>query len=159
MESRNPTTGAARELPLALAILAQEHVAILQAFDRLEAAVSTEERDTARASLLELAHRHLELEERVFYPALNRAEGLSPLRDRSEEEHRELREALAALGSESNTDGGAVRLARLVFERHRQGEEDELFPLAERKLSAHLAELAIELEQQREASQGAYGVG
>jgi hemerythrin-like domain-containing protein len=159
METHARTEEQGRELPLALAILAQEHVAIAKAFDRVEAAVTNAERADARKALVAIARRHLELEERVFYSALDRAEGMAPVRHRSEAEHHELREALAALADDGNLDRGAVRLARLVFERHRQSEESELFPMAERKLGNHLAELAVELEQEREAGEGAYGVG
>lgn len=147
-----------RDLPLALAILEREHADIDQAFERLENAGSAAERESARTSLAAAVERHLALEEAVFYPALDRAEGLASMRRRGEGEHAELREAMASLGDES-ADNGGVRLARRVFERHRRGEEDEVFPLVQRSLADGLPALALELEQQREAERGAYGVG
>lgn len=157
METKSSEQG--RELPLALAVLAREHDEIEQAFERMERARDNSERSSARTALTEAVERHLALEESVFYPALERAEGLAPLRRRGEAEHAELRAALATLGDDSAADEGALRLARLVFDRHRRGEEDEVFPLAERLLGDALVALAVELEQQREAEKGAYGVG
>jgi hemerythrin-like domain-containing protein len=147
-----------RELPLALAILKREHEEIDRAFERLERAVAAAERESARTRLAEAVERHLALEEAVFYPALDREPGLAPMRRRGEAEHEELRAAMAQLGDESGNTG-AVRLARLVFERHRRGEEDEVFPLVQRRLGEGLPALAVELEQQREAEKGAFGVG
>jgi hypothetical protein len=148
-----------RELPLALAILIREHEEIDRAFDRLEHAGSAAERERARTQLTEAVERHLTLEEAVFYPALDREASLSPMRRRGEAEHAELRDAMTQVGVESAGNNGAVRLARLVFERHRRGEEEEVFPLVQRRLVDALPALAVELEQQREAEKGAYGVG
>jgi hemerythrin-like domain-containing protein len=156
---QNDSTGPQRELPLALAILQREHEEIVEAFERLENACSASERESARSLLAAAVERHLALEESVFYPTLDSAEGLGAMRRRGEAEHAELRDAMASVGEEGATSNGAVRLARLVFERHRRGEEDEVFPLVQRRLADGLQALAVELEQQREAEKGAYGVG
>lgn len=156
METQSVEAG--RERPLALAILVREHDEIARAFECLEKAEGAD-RAQMRASLLEAVDRHLALEESVFYPALDRGEGLDTMRRRSEQEHDELRNALRSLRGDGDPDTGAIQLARLVFERHRRGEEEEVFPLVERTLDEALPELAIELEQQREAENGAYGVG
>jgi hemerythrin-like domain-containing protein len=156
---RNDSSGPQRELPLALAILQREHEEIVQAFERLENACSADERQSARTLLTAAVEHHLALEEAVFYPTRDSAEGLGAMRRRGEAEHAELRDAMASLGEEGATSNGAVRLARLVFERHRRSEEDEVFPLVQRRLADRLETLAVELEQQREAEKGAYGVG
>lgn len=147
-----------RDHPLALALLQREHDEIERAFERVENA-SGPQREHARALLLEAIDRHLALEEAVFYPALERTEGLAPMRRRSEQEHDELRAALAPLREDGKAEADALHSARLVFHRHRRGEEEEVFPLVQRKLGELLPELALELEQQREAEKGAYGVG
>lgn len=156
MDTEDSSTG--RDHPLALALLLREHDEIERAFDDVENAVGPQ-REHARALLLEAIDRHLALEETVFYPALERTEDLAPMRRRSEQEHDELRAALAPLRNDGEAQADALRSARLVFHRHRRGEEEAVFPLVQRKLGELLPELALELEQQREAGKGAYGVG
>lgn len=148
------------DTPLALALLARQHDEI----DVLLGELAAREGDLQRARrlLCQAIAQHLTIEEKVFYPALARVEALGSFIDRMHDQHRVIRETVQALlaaeiGSEDF--GQAVTMLNEAVDRHVEDEEQRAFDYAVEHLGGELDALAVELEDQREASQGAFGVG
>lgn len=150
----------APDTPLALALLARQHDEI----DVLLGELAAREGDLQRARrlLCQAIEQHLSIEEKVFYPALARVEALSAFVDRMHDQHRVIRETLQALLTTdiaSEEFGQAVRMLNDAVDRHVEDEEQRAFDYAVEHLGGELDALAVELEAQREAAQGAFGVG
>ena len=146
--------------PLALQLLHREH----QQTDALLGQLMAGEGDLLRACqrLCEQIELHMAIEEKIFYPALARLEMLASFVDHLQEQHAVIRQDLQALREMSPGDSGfleAVRRLNESFDQHVADEESRGFAYATEHLAGELDALAVEMEDEREALRGAYGVG
>lgn len=126
-------------------LLRQDHLKAKRLFERLgevaEAATNT--RDRLFQELKQELERHAELEEKHFYPALERHDEAKELVGEALEEHDEIGQLIDAL-DQTEQEGGdwAMRFAELQeeVEFHVEEEETELFPQAQELLDASEAE-------------------
>lgn len=126
-------------------LLRQDHQKAKRLFERLgevaEPATSTRER--LFQELKQELERHTELEEKHFYPALERHDEIRDLVGEALEEHDEIGELIEAL-DQAEQDGGewVMRFTELQeeVEFHVEEEEAELFPRAQELLEPSEAE-------------------
>ena len=126
-------------------LLRQDHLKAKRLIERLgevaDAATSTRER--LFQELKQELERHSELEEKHFYPALERHDEGRELVGEALEEHDEIGQLIDAL-DQSEEEGGdwAMRFSELQeeVEFHIEEEETELFPQAQELLDASEAE-------------------
>jgi iron-sulfur cluster repair protein YtfE (RIC family) len=130
-------------------LLRQDHLKAKRLFERLsevaEPATSTRER--LFQELKQELERHTELEEKHFYPALERYEEAQELVGEALEEHDEIGQLIEALDqSEPDDQEWAMRLSELQeeVEFHIEEEETELFPQAQELLKASEAQAIAE---------------
>lgn len=145
---------------LALRFLQREHEEIDVLLGELMA--GTGDLVRARRLVCERLEQHMTVEEKVFYPALARMEMLGAFIDRMHDQHRVVRECLEALREvEPGQAGFAAAVRRLddAVDRHIQDEEQRGFAYAAEHLAGELDTLAVEMEAQRDAQRGAFGVG
>lgn len=147
-------------LPLALDLLARQHEEV----DVLLGELAAREGDLLRARrlLCQALEQHMGIEEKVFYPALARNEAIGSFVDRLHDQHRVIRESMHAL-LDTDVDAeqfdAAVRMLNEAVDLHVQDEEARGFDYAIEHLAGELDGIAVEMEAQREAARGAFGVG
>lgn len=149
-----------QSLPLALQLLARQHIDIDGLLGKLAARAG--DGSSERRLLCEALEQHMTLEEKVFYPALGRLEALASFVQRMHDQHRVIRECLQQLLDtelQADTFDRAVSTLNEAVDLHVQDEEQRAFDYAVEHLAAELDGLAVEMEAQREAEQGAFGVG
>ena len=146
---------------IALDLLKEEHEHV----DRLlgELSAHTGDLDQVRRTLSEELDRHMQLEEQVFYPALERLEMLASFVARLRDQHARMREALQSLCAADlgDRDGFSAAVAHLnsLFDAHVVEEQGRAFPYAREHLADELDSIAVEMEHCRDALRGAFGVG
>jgi hemerythrin superfamily protein len=140
----------------AIALLKEDHEQVMDIFDQLESLDDTEEDTTAATLFTQLKQaltKHTEIEEKVFYPAL---EEFDETRDRIEEayrEHQEVDQMLTDLSEKSEDDEDFLdRISELrdKVEHHVDEEENEIFPEAERLCEeSQLEEMGQKMDQMK----------
>lgn len=139
----------------AIELLEQQHRTIESLFEKLDKSQAPFSMFERIADTLAV---HMEIEERVFYPAA-RGERTDDEEEESLQEHRELKEIIAELLNHKTVDAtfiARLKVLRETFEHHVEEEEGELFPTVrdafeeERltELSEEMEALAEELEDE-----------
>jgi len=133
-------------------LIRQDHQKAKRLFERLaETSSGTQSRPRLFAELKHELELHAEVEEKYFYPALQRHDEAKDLVAEALEEHSDVKEALAALDQgDDESDGWTDRLDELQedVEHHVEEEETEIFPLAQKLLDAkQLSTIAAEIEK------------
>lgn len=109
-----------------------------------------DEQDQLFAELKDELEMHAEIEEQVFYPALEKPKETAPLIKEAKKEHGAVKKLLKKMeemdtGTKEWTE--ALKKLHEDVEHHVQEEEKELFPQAEKVLSADaLKELGKEMQ-------------
>ncbi|HZP86515.1 MAG TPA: hemerythrin domain-containing protein [Burkholderiales bacterium] len=151
---------AAAQQSIAFEFLQREHEEIDRLLGQLIAGQS--DARAVRRQLQRTLEQHMVVEEKVFYPALARVEMLNAWVDHLRDQHRLIRASLQALQEvDPDREGFAAALRRLcdLVERHVEEEENRAFDYAAQHLGKELEGLAVEMEHEKEAAQGASGVG
>jgi iron-sulfur cluster repair protein YtfE (RIC family) len=126
-------------------LLRQDHQKAKRLFERLGeiAEPATSARERLFQELKQELERHTELEEKYFYPALERHDEARELVGEALEEHDEIGQLIDAL-DQVEPDGGdwTMRFSELreEVEFHVEEEETELFPRAQELLDTSEAE-------------------
>jgi iron-sulfur cluster repair protein YtfE (RIC family) len=133
-------------------LIRQDHQKAKRLFERLaETASGTQSRPHIFAELKRELELHAEVEERYFYPALQRHDEARDLIEEALEEHGDVKEALVALDHGDNeSEDWSDRLDELRedVEHHVEEEETEIFPLAQKLLDpAQLSTIASDIEK------------
>jgi hemerythrin-like domain-containing protein len=101
---------------------------------------------------------HAQLEENIFYPAVNEGTNEGPdLVKESVQEHETVHQLIQELqGMEHDTDAFDTKFQALIrhVEHHVEEEEAEMFPLAEQELAEDLDEMSEEMQEMKADMQG-----
>jgi hemerythrin superfamily protein len=139
----------------AFALLKKDHKKVSQLFKQIEAASGAAKKrifDQLKGEL----DIHAEVEERIFYPALENKEASRDITLEAYEEHKVVKDLLAELAAASPSDEWDAKLTVLKenVEHHVEEEEGELFDKAEDVLSEEqLERLGTEMEAAKTGSQ------
>jgi hemerythrin-like domain-containing protein len=138
----------------AIAMLKADHQKVRNLFQEYEAASDPRaKREIAEEACVQL-EMHAQLEENVFYPAVNEETDEGPeLVKESLEEHQTMKaliQALRDMGPDNKAfDTKFKELIRNV-EHHVEEEEREMFPLAEEELEEDMEDLLEEMQELKE---------
>jgi hemerythrin-like domain-containing protein len=142
----------------AIAMLKADHQRVKDLFAQYEAADNVETKRTlAEQAFVEL-ETHAQLEENVFYPAVNEDTDEGPaLVQESLSEHEMVKTLIQELRSMAHdTDAFDAKFQELIqnVSHHVEEEESEMFPLAEQELAEDLEELSEEMQELKADLQG-----
>ncbi len=136
-------------------MIRMDHMHVLALFRRFRPSTSMSRKEALVQSACLALDVHAQLEEEIFYPALRAVVGQNEVLDRSEPEHNEMRNLIAALRSMEvggpSFDDTFRMLMRTVL-HHVADEETVLLPLAEEAMPERLGDLGMPDDQ---ASSGA----
>jgi len=135
----------------AIAMLKEDHRRVRDLFQEYEAATDQHaKRDIAEEAFVEL-ETHAQLEEHVFYPAVNEETDEGPaLVKESLAEHQTMKHLIQELRQMGpNHQAFDAKFHQLIrnVEHHIAEEESEMFPLAEVELEEELDELREEMQE------------
>lgn len=113
-------------------LVLQDHKAVEQLFDKLQAATGADDQARLFAQVKEALERHASAEEKVLYPRVGKdvPEGEEEVKD-ADEEHDQIRQSLKEVEEhEASTELFTLAVAQLVATtKHHVGvEEEELLP-------------------------------
>jgi hemerythrin-like domain-containing protein len=142
----------------AIALLKADHQRVKDLFTQYEATTDrTMKRTLAEQVFVEL-ETHAQLEENVFYPAVNDETDKGPeLVKESLSEHETVKTLIQALRSMAHdTDAFDAKFQELIqnVAHHVEEEESEMFPLAEQELAEDLEEMSEEMQELKADLQG-----
>ena len=138
----------------AIAMLKADHQKVRNLFQEYEAASDPRaKREIAAEACVEL-EMHAQLEENVFYPAVNEETDEGPeLVKESLEEHQTMKALIKSL-RDMGPDNKAfdTKFKELIqnVEHHVEEEEREMFPLAEEELEEDMEDLREEMQELKE---------
>jgi iron-sulfur cluster repair protein YtfE (RIC family) len=131
-------------------ILEADHRTVEQLFTKISRAEGPD-RGPLIDELATSLRGHMELEERVVYPAMEPVVGEEPVTE-GENEHdlgRKLLDELLQLAPDGPGFGGALDALQAAIEHHVEEEEGEVFPTLRRDGSDTLAEMATPFMKER----------
>jgi hemerythrin-like domain-containing protein len=142
----------------AIAMLKADHQRVRDLFSQYEATSNHATKRTLAAQVFMELETHAQLEENIFYPAVNEGtdEGPDLVKD-SVQEHETVHQLIQELqGMEHNTDAFDTKFHELIrnVEHHVEEEESEMFPLAEQELAEDLDEMSEEMQELKADLQG-----
>src|SRR2546421_5114750 len=151
MATRNNKRGQPKD---AIAMLKADHQKVRKLFEEYQAAIDRETRRSVASLVFVELETHAQLEENVFYPAVNEETDDGPeLVKESLEEHQTMKaliQALRDMGPDNKAfDTKFKELIRNV-EHHVEEEEREMFPLAEEELEEDMEDLLEEMQELKE---------
>jgi hemerythrin superfamily protein len=114
----------------ALEILKQDHAKVKKLFDKTETADDREQKRIFNQIKTEL-EIHAQIEENIFYPAMQRHDGLKELVADSLKEHNAMKALLQEMGTLSDREDFEDKLEELIdnVEHHAEDEEEgKMFP-------------------------------
>jgi len=139
-------------------LLKADHKKVAGLFDRLESTSGKSKLDVFKQIKSEL-EVHTHIEEKIFYPALEKPEGTHDLTLEAYEEHKVVKTLLAELSGAKSADDewqAKAKVLRENVEHHVEEEENELFDKADDALSAEELETLgnkMEAEKARKLGQ------
>ena len=140
----------------AIELLKQDHQEAADMMDELETADKGSMNTTKEMfrQLKEALTLHTQIEEQVFYPALEQHEETKDMIGEAYTEHNEVKEMLAEMSTmAAGSDEFMDKLTELrdSIEHHVEEEENELFPKAESVLGeSRLREMGRQMQQMKE---------
>ena len=142
----------------AIALLKADHQRVKDLFAHYEAADNVDTKRTLAEQVFVELERHAQLEENVFYPAVNEEteEGPALVQD-SLSEHETVKILIQELRSMAqDTDAFDAKFQELIQQvaHHVEEEEAAMFPLAEEELAEDLTELKDEMQELKADLQG-----
>jgi len=142
----------------AIAMLKADHQRVKDLFAQYEAADNVETKRTLAEQVFVELETHAQLEENVFYPAVNEETDEGPeLVKESLSEHETVKYLIQELRSMAHdTDAFDAKFQELIrnVAHHVEEEEAEMFPLAEEELAEELTELKEEMQELKADLQG-----
>jgi len=151
MAMRNTKRGRPKD---AIAMLKADHQKVRKLFKEYEAARDRETRRSVANLVFVELETHAQLEENIFYPAVNEEIEDGPeLVKESLEEHQTMKNLIQELRDMgSNTKAFDVKFQELIrhVEHHVEEEEAEMFPLAEEELEEDMKALRDEMQELKE---------
>jgi hemerythrin superfamily protein len=142
----------------ALELLKQDHAKVKKLFEQAESADDREQK-TIFAQIKTELEIHTQIEESVFYPAMQRYDELKEMVVESLEEHNNVKTLLQEMATLSNSEDFQDKLEELIdnVEHHAEDEEEgKMFPKIRELVSAdELQKLGAQLQAakgQRKAS-------
>lgn len=138
--------------PNATNMIRADHTHVLAAFHRYKPETDPKVKQGIVNTVCMALEIHAQLEEEIFYPALQEASGDHAVIDKNVPEHDEMRRLIASLRSmeptDSNYDDTFMALMRDVM--HHVADEETIFlPTAERLMGDRLGELGLEMTKRR----------
>ena len=141
----------------AFELLKADHKKVAQLFDRLDSANGKAKLDVFRQIKSEL-ELHTHIEEKIFYPALEKPEETHDLTLEAYEEHKVVKTLLAELAGAKTADDewqAKAKVLRENVEHHVEEEENELFDKADDALSdEEIDDLGNRMEAEKARKQG-----
>ena len=142
----------------AFVMLKADHQRVRDLFAQYEAAENVESKRTLAEHVFVELETHAQLEENIFYPAVNEGtdEGPDLVKD-SVQDHETVHQLIQELqGMEHDTDEFDAKFQELIrkVEHHVSEEEAAMFPLAEQELSEDLDEMMEEMQEMKEDIRG-----
>jgi hypothetical protein len=141
-------------------LLKADHRKVEQLFTELESATGKKKLDVFAQIRMEL-ELHAQIEEKIFYPALEEPEETHDLALEAYEEHAVVKDLLKQLGKAKTADDQWEAQAKVLqenVEHHVQEEENELFEKAESALEEEeLEQLGERMAAEKERKQGSAG--
>lgn len=141
----------------AFELLKADHEKVAQLFERLESASSQAKLGVFDQIRMEL-ELHAHIEEKIFYPALEKPAETRDLTTEAYEEHAEVKRLLRELSGARTPDEEWEILAKTLqenVEHHVEEEENELFNKASEALEEEeIEELGRQMEAEKARSQG-----
>jgi hemerythrin-like domain-containing protein len=139
----------------AIALLKEDHQRVRDLFTQYEAANNTEARWTLAEEIFIELETHAQLEENVFYPAVNEEteEGPQLVKD-SLHEHamvKQFMQELRQMGPHHKQFDAKFRVLMGHVEHHVEEEEAEMLPLAEEELAEDLDAMGAEMQELKQA--------
>lgn len=144
-------------MPLdAIALLDADHQRVESLFRDYESAGTdrTVKHDLAQVICMELTV-HAQLEEELFYPAVQRATGDEALVEQALEEHDEAKDLIAQIEAADDPDALIIEL-RDAIEQHVTEERQQMFAKARSASGLDLASLATQIEARKAELVSAY---
>ena len=142
----------------AIAMSKADHQRVRDLFSQYEATRNQATKRTLAAQVFMELETHAQLEENIFYPAVNEGtdEGPDLVKD-SVQEHETVHQLIQELqGMAHDTDAFDAKFQELIrnVEHHVEEEESEMFPLAEQELAEDLDEMSEEMQEMKADLQG-----
>jgi hemerythrin superfamily protein len=138
--------------PSITTMIRMDHTHVMSAFHRFKPELSANRKEALVRHACLALEVHAQLEEEIFYPAMRGVMVGNEVLDKSEPEHNEMRERIAALRQQSagdaSFDENFFALMRTVI-HHVADEESVLLPAAERQLGDQLAQLGVQMTKRR----------
>jgi hemerythrin-like domain-containing protein len=148
MAQRNKKIGQPKD---AIAMLKADHQKVRELFQRYETASDIEAKWTIAEEVFVELETHAQLEENIFYPAVNEEIDAGPeLVKESCAEHetmKKLIQQLRDMGPHSQGFDATFRELLQQVEHHVEEEETEMFPLAEEELEEDMQDLRDEMQE------------
>jgi hemerythrin-like domain-containing protein len=142
----------------AIAMLKADHQRVKDLFAQYEATSNLDTKRTLAAQVFVELETHAQLEENVFYPAVNEETDEGPaLVKESLSEHETVKTLIQELRSMAHdTDEFDAKFQELIqnVAHHVEEEEAEMFPLAEEELAEDLTEMKDEMQALKADLQG-----
>ena len=142
----------------AIAMLKADHQWVKDLFVQYEATSNPDTKRTLAEQVFVELETHAQLEENVFYPAVNEETEEGPeLVKESLSEHETVKKLIQELrGMAQATDAFDAKFQELIHyvEHHVEEEESEMFPLAEEELAEDLTEMKDEMQEFKADLQG-----
>jgi len=141
----------------ALALLKEDHQIVAGFFDRLQAEAkgAPQLREGLFAQLKYELETHATVEEKLFYPRLEKIKEVHDLVRESYQEHALVKQLLSELANMPMEDpdwNAKLSVLKENVQQHVEEEENELFKLARKELGeAQLEELGVRIEQEKQA--------
>jgi len=139
-------------------MLKADHQRVKDLFAQYEAADNMATKRTLAEQVFVELETHAQLEENVFYPAVNEETEEGPeLVKESLSEHETVKKLIQELrGMAQATDAFDAKFQELIHyvEHHVEEEESEMFPLAEEELAEDLTEMKDEMQEFKADLQG-----
>lgn len=147
----------ARRAPDAIAMLRADHARVSEMFERFDDARGADRKEKVAGQICQELEVHMQLEEKIFYPAVREAIGDDDLMDEATVEHQSAKELIAQIQAMSAGDplyDAKVTVLGEYIKHHVKEEHEEMFPQA-RKSGVDLAELGEQMRtRKREIASG-----
>jgi len=141
-------------------LLKADHRNVAELFERLESTSGKKKLDVFAEIKTEL-DLHAHIEEKIFYPALERASETHEIVLEAYEEHKQVKTLLRQLSRARNANEEWQAKAKVLqenVEHHVEEEENELFKKARTVLNnEQIQDLGMRLEEEKERKQGTSG--
>ena len=143
----------------AIALLKKDHSAVKKLFGEFSRTTARAEkkRQQLRDRIVEELELHTQIEEQIFYPAMQQVEGAEDLVKEAREEHKEAKELLHDVrGMEPGGDEIKERMNELkdAILHHVKEEEGQMFPKARQLGAEKLQELGEQMDGMKSQRKG-----